>query len=63
MPEMLTAREAADLLRVSPQTIASYIKQQKLPAVKVGRSWLIRRAEVERILAGPPGAEQSPPAE
>ena len=63
MPEMLTAREAADLLRLSPQTIALYIKQEKLPAVKVGRSWLIRRAEVERILAGPPGTELSPPAE
>jgi len=63
MPDMLTAKEAADLLRLSPQTIALYIKQQKLPAVKVGRSWLIRRAEVERILAGPPDAEPSPPAE
>jgi excisionase family DNA binding protein len=62
MPDMLTAREAADLLRLSPQTIALYIKQGKLPAVKVGRSWLIRRVEVERILAGPPGAESSPSA-
>lgn len=62
MPDMLTAREAADLLRLSPQTIALYIKQRKLPAVKVGRAWLIRRDEVERILEGPPGAEPSPPA-
>lgn len=63
MPEMLTAREAADLLRLSPQTIALYIKHGKLAAVKVGRSWLIRRADVERLLAGTPAPEQARPAE
>jgi excisionase family DNA binding protein len=57
---MLTSKEAADLLRLSPQTIVDYVRRGKLPAVKVGRSWLLRREDVERLLESPPAPEQAP---
>jgi excisionase family DNA binding protein len=57
---MLTSKEAADLLRLSPQTIVDYVRRGKLPAVKVGRSWLLRREDVERFLESPSPPEQAP---
>ena len=57
---MLTSKEAADLLRLSQQTVVDYIRRGKLPAVKVGRSWLLRREDVERLLEIPPAPEQAP---
>lgn len=45
--EWLSTTEAADHLRVSRRAVGQAITRQRLPAVKVGREWRVRRADVE----------------
>jgi len=41
VPELLTIREAAELLRVSHQTVYQLVRSGRLPAHRVGRQWRI----------------------
>jgi excisionase family DNA binding protein len=47
----LTVQEVADLMRVSSMTIYRLIKSGDLPAVRVGRSFRVRDADVDAYLA------------
>lgn len=47
---LLTAAEVADLLRVSTMTIYRLIRSGELPAVRVGRNYRVRRAELDAYL-------------
>jgi len=47
---LLTVQEVADLMRVSTMTVYRLIKAGQLSALRVGRSWRLRAAEVERFL-------------
>lgn len=47
MNPLITAEEAAEILKVTPQTIRAYINKGKLPAAKIGRGYLI---EVDDLL-------------
>ena len=47
----LTVQEVADLMRVSSMTIYRLIKSGDLPAVRVGRSFRVRDADVDTYLA------------
>ena len=49
-PENLTVKEAAPLLKVSEQSVIKYIKKGLLPAKFIGRSYLIRREDLEAAL-------------
>jgi excisionase family DNA binding protein len=58
--EMLTAREAARLLRLKPETLAMKARNGDIPSVKIGRTWLFRKDTIERMLEGvPPASEPS----
>lgn len=47
----LTPQEVSDLLHVSVQTVRRWIKDEKLPAYKVGpRMWRIRAADLDKWL-------------
>ncbi len=46
LPQLLTAREAAYLLRVHVNTIYNWIHNGRLPAFKIGRSWRVRKSAV-----------------
>lgn len=49
----LTLNEIAEELRLSPATIRSWISDGTLRAMRGGRrKWLVRRSELERMLAG-----------
>ena len=48
--ETLTVKESAELLKVSTQTIHSYIKKGFLSAHKVGRILLIKRTDINQAL-------------
>ncbi len=48
--ENLTVKEAAPLLKVSEQSVIKYIKNGLIPATKPGRSFLIKRADLEAAL-------------
>lgn len=55
--EVLTAEEAADLLRVSTKTVLALARDGVLPGEKVGRAWRFVRAD---LLAYLRGARSSP---
>jgi excisionase family DNA binding protein len=50
-PRFLTPDEAAKVMRVNPQTVMKWCRQQKM-GVKAGRKWLISQEEVDRYLRG-----------
>jgi excisionase family DNA binding protein len=47
MPDVLTVREVADLLRVHRCTIYRLLRKGELPAFKLGADWRFLRDEVE----------------
>jgi len=48
MHAVLTPEEAAEYLRVNPQTVYRLLRAGKCPGVKIGRQWRIRRADLDR---------------
>lgn len=50
MDEILTIKEVSDYLKLSRTTVWRWCKTGKIPAFKVGRSWRVRKAEVEKFL-------------
>lgn len=45
-----TTAEAAERLRMKPDSVARKIKRGQLPAVKVGKQWLIAKDTLEALL-------------
>ncbi len=56
--QILTIEESAKLLKVSPWTAYGLVSETRKPgkifAKKVGRSWRIRREEIDRFLKEEP---------
>ena len=50
--EVLTADEAAELLRVSTKTVLAMARAGALPGEKVGRAWRFVRADLLEYLRG-----------
>lgn len=48
--ELLTVRETAQLLRVSPLTVRRYIQDGRLPALKVGKGVRVRKEALEQFM-------------
>ncbi len=48
--ELLTVAEVAKIFRVTLQTIRNWIEWGKLPAVRVGRQFLVRREHIDALL-------------
>lgn len=59
--EVLTAEEAAALLRVSTKTVLALARAGSLPGEKVGRAWRFVRSDVLDYVrgAGAPKGDQS----
>lgn len=49
----LSAEEAAALLHLNVKRVQSLARAGKLPAARIGRKWLFRRHELERLLGTP----------
>ena len=47
-PRVLTVRELAGYLRVHQTTVYRLLREQKLPAFRVGADWRFNREEIER---------------
>jgi excisionase family DNA binding protein len=47
--QLFTTTEAGGLLKVHPETIRNWIRRGELAAIRVGRSWRIKRVDLERI--------------
>lgn len=50
MRDLLTVAEVAEMLRVSTMTVYRLIRTGQLPAVRVGRSYRVRRGDLESYL-------------
>jgi len=49
LDEFVDAREAAERLRIHPESVKRLIRQGKLPAIKIANKWLIRRDILEQF--------------
>ena len=52
--ERLTLAQVADLLGLNPSTIRLWVNEQRLSAERVGRRWIVRRGDLEQMLAEQP---------
>jgi excisionase family DNA binding protein len=48
--DLLTLEEVAEILHVTVDTVRAYIRDKLLPAYKIGRSYLVDRADVYKFL-------------
>jgi len=51
---MLKTRQVAKELGVTPRTVAKWIRDGDLKAVKVGTNWRVRREELDAFIASRP---------
>jgi excisionase family DNA binding protein len=47
----LTPEQVGEELKVHPATVRLWIRGGRLRATRVGRSWRVRRSEIDRVLA------------
>lgn len=48
--KLYTIEEIAKILRVTQRTIYNYIKEEELPAIKIGKHWRVRHEHLELYL-------------
>lgn len=58
-PEVLTAHEVAQYLRVNYMTVLKMTRDGRLPALAIGREYRYLRSEVERLMRGTSSQSQS----
>ena len=63
MMDFMTTGEAAERLGTTRQTIALYIRQGKIPAVRFGKEYRIPRTTFEQLLQAPPAPEVQEPTQ
>lgn len=51
----VTPHEAAHMLGVTYWSVIGYIRADKLPVIAIGRSYLIKRIDVQRFIRGKVG--------
>jgi predicted site-specific integrase-resolvase len=59
--DLITVNEAAQLRKVHPEVIRSYIKRGRLASVKRYEKRLVYRAEVVNLVRHKPGPKKKPP--
>jgi len=52
--ELLTLPEIAQTLGMNPSTVRLWVHEGRLQAEKMGRKWMVRRVDLERMLAEQP---------
>lgn len=55
--EVLTVRQAADLMQVSTDTVYRLVSSGELPAKKVGRIWRLHCSAIQTFLTSLPKPE------
>lgn len=50
MEKLLTVNETAKILRLNPETVARYIREGKIPAIKFGRVWRVEEKDLEEFI-------------
>src|SRR5713101_6759963 len=60
-PSVLTVRELAGYLRIHQATVYRLLREQKLPAFRVGADWRFNRKEIERWMIQEQNRSYLPP--
>jgi excisionase family DNA binding protein len=50
MHELLTAKQVAALLQLSPKTVKDWLQAGKLTGCKIGRVWRVKEADLEAFI-------------
>ena len=50
MKDFMTAEQVAQMLNLNYYTVIKYAKENRLPAVKIGRKWIFNRGTLEDYL-------------
>jgi len=50
--QLMSVKELADYLNVNISTVYQWSQQGQVPAMKIGKMWRYRRAEIEEWLNG-----------
>ena len=50
MPQVLTAKELAEYLKLTEVTIYKYANEGKIPGYKIGNRWRFDKEEIDRLL-------------
>lgn len=58
LPDVLTVREAAELLRLGTNSVYEAARRGELPSVRIGRRLLVPKAGLLRLLDGGPPASR-----
>ncbi len=45
--ELMTIKEVADFLRISTISAYSWVRDGKLPAIRIGKQWMIRSKDLD----------------
>lgn len=48
MSEMISVREAAKLMGITPQQVLNQIRRSQLPAQKIGWNWVINKKDLPK---------------
>lgn len=51
---LLTLREAAEVLRLSPRTVREYVQRGEIEGRIIGKRWRFRRADLDAFFANAP---------
>ena len=51
-PNLMTAKEVAELLRMPLSTVYYLAKTRKIPSIQIGRVWRFRKDEILRLTHG-----------
>lgn len=48
--KLYTIEEVSEILKVTPRTIYTFIKNSNLQAVKIGKYWRVKHSELEKFI-------------
>ena len=49
MSDVMTTKEAAAYLKTTPDTIRRLLRQRRLPAIKLGGTWRLRKSDLDEM--------------
>lgn len=61
MENVLTTKQASEILKISPLRVRQLIRKGRLPAIKFGRDWIISKDDLGKVANRKPGRPKGKP--
>lgn len=61
--KLISTQEAGKKLGISRRRVCALIAADRLPAVKIGRDWIIKEKDLEKVAVRKPGRPKWRPSE